>query len=1446
MKTATKYKRIFLPLFLNCLLLLAFQKESRASLPIKSAIQFTENKGQWQENVLFKADIPIGNIFIEKNCLTYLFIDKEATHEYQHGKDIKSVHFHSVKVYFQNSNPNPGIEKTNKSDEYYNYFVSDQSKWASFVYAYKRIVLKNIYPKTDLEIISKPDGIKINFVLQAGADPSKIQLKYEGADELFIKENQLHVKTSLGEMIESAPVSYQQIGQTQKAISTQYTLQNNTLGFKLKTKNTYLPITIDPDVIFGTYMGSAADNFGFAASYDTSGNAYGAGTVYAANFPFTTGAYDVSFNGGSAANNEYARDAFIAKFNPSGSALIFGTFLGGSDNEQPHSVTIVNGEIFVFGTTYSSNFPTTFAALDRSYNGGADIFVLKLNSSGSSLIASTFIGGTNDDGINGESHYGFPAQSHDLPYNYADWFRGEVLADLTGNIYITTCTKSTQAQGLPIVNANQFSFGGGNQDAYFIKLTNSLSSLIFATYLGGTGDESAYSVCVNSLNEPIITGGTTSSSLAFNTSTFGYSGDVDGFIAKYSSSGVKQRLIYSGTATYDQSFFVQTDDINNIYILGQTNGNMPKSSGVYGTANAKQFLQKYNSSLSTLLLSTTFGKAGAEPSISPSAFLIDVCGRIYVSGWGGGTNESYHFGMDDVTGLATTPDAFQKNTDGSDFYLMVLAPNFGSLLYASYYGGTFSQEHVDGGTSHFDRSGVVYQAVCAGCGGLSDFPTTPTAYSKVNPGKRAYNTNIGGCNLGMFKFDMRTYMIPPKFTDTTLTIIAGQTLDYDFFTTDAGGDNLTISFTGDILTRPINPAVITTINNVPGLIASKLHFSTLCSDYPSDTIVIDVTVTDGACPAPNEIYGKIKIVLRSEPIPAPFPECIKIVNDNTLQLTWINGAANSDFKNYQLLRKINNGPLTRFDSISNQIKTSYKDSVAPDNLNQNYCYQMVSLNSCGRPGDSSRVICSLPKSDTLGSNYFTGLQTELFVLHAFDTFTRDFRVASVDTKDSVFVKLGGSFNTLGKGTRLFVNGLGEGIVSLDWIPTCGDIYQDTLELQIIVRDNTCPYFRQATKIIQFLVIPALPVSPPVSYCPKIISSDSILLEWSTFVPSNLTKELFLIRTVNGVPTRVASFTDLSTGGYTDIFKFVTANTTCYKLSSMDVCGFYGDTSISSCVQNDKTFAPNLAIYTATVSNNKDVQLVFEEAESDSFWRYQIWKRAGRAGAYSLHKEIRTLEDTVYTDSEVKVGENSYCYQLVNIDLCGNKSIKNKEACTILLDGKAEPFVNNMNWLPYDYWDQGVNKYEILKTEPTLYEDAIFGSKSIKPLMATDTKLNYDNGLYEYTILAYENDFGNNQTSKSNTIQLLQLPVLYSPNAYTDNNDGVNDVFHLVPVFVRDYHLQIYNRWGERIFETYSKKDGFKGTYGGNESQGDVYFYIVEYGGWDNSKYIKKGNFTLLR
>ena len=171
--------------------------------------------------------------------------------------------------------------------------------------------------------------------------------------------------------------------------------------------------------------------------------------------------------------------------------------------------------------------------------------------------------------------------------------------------------------------------------------------------------------------------------------------------------------------------FIEVDLDKRVYATGQTEGALARTTNTYGKDNAKQFISALKPSLDSVYFSTTFGNRTTLPELSPSAFMVDNCYNIYFSGWGSFSGTTVD--------LEITPDANQKTTDGSDFYLVVLNKNAERVVYASYFGGDTSEDHVDGGTSRFDKTGVVYQSVCASCPnappGLQDFPTSPGAAS---------------------------------------------------------------------------------------------------------------------------------------------------------------------------------------------------------------------------------------------------------------------------------------------------------------------------------------------------------------------------------------------------------------------------------------------------------------------------------------------------------------------------------------------------------------------------------------------------------------------------------------------------------------------------------------------------------------------------------------------
>ncbi len=747
---------------------------SRANVPAITHIEdsdmlsFRENKGQWDSHILYKLDVGSAQIYAERGRFTWALHsieDLQKRADYFHGGARASeftdtyqnppiIRSHAFRMNFLGSNIEHGVSASEPSQSYSNYFKgNDSGKWASKVRDYKTIEYHGIYDGIDLKFYNSNSYLKYEFILEAGVDPSVIQIEYEGADELNIVSGNLYVVTSVAEVKELRPYAYQIINGREIKIPCEFQVNNNILTYHLpEGYNKNYELIIDPTLIFSSYSGSESDNWGMTATPGPNGELYGAGVVFGRYYPTTTGAYDETFNSQSSPFSTTPTDIGITKFSADGTSVIYATYLGGRYSDIPHSM-IVNskGELIVYGTSSSNNFPTSNNAYGRSHNGGigsrsvngipvrgSDIIVSILSEDGSELIGSTFIGGSGEDGAmyDGTS----------IVKNYSDQLRGEVYVDSQDNIYVASCTNS---KDFPVKSGFQTSQGGAF-DAVVFSLNPNVSELRWSSYLGGEGDDAAYSIKIDQEDNIFVAGGTISPGL-FNFSDViqpSYGGATDGFLVKISPDGSQLlRGTYIGTNRYDQAYFTEIGIDGSVYVYGQSEGNMPVSSGVYSNNGGGMFIQKISPDLKERLMATRIGSGRNIANLSPSAFLVDNCNRIYISGWGGNTNSGYN-SASTTHGLPVTPDALQPTTDGSDFYFMVLEEDATALLYASFFGGVQSgfsggHEHVDGGTSRFSKEGVIYQAVCAGCRGSNSFPTTDDA---VYPDMMSTN-----CNLGVFK-----------------------------------------------------------------------------------------------------------------------------------------------------------------------------------------------------------------------------------------------------------------------------------------------------------------------------------------------------------------------------------------------------------------------------------------------------------------------------------------------------------------------------------------------------------------------------------------------------------------------------------------------------------------------------------------------------------------------
>lgn len=730
--------------------------------------QFTENKGQWPTQVLYRAHIPGGVMFVERSAFTYvLFSDSPLAH---HGHGHQPEHAgegkaHAYRVNFVGGHA-VGSLGALQQGHYENYFLgNDPRRWGSGCGVFGEVTLKDVWPGIDLRISGK-EGIKYDFIVAPGVDPGVIRMHYEGQDGLSLKDGRLHVRTSVGTITEEAPVAFSRAITTavceggflraqhqDDPVECVYVLGGDELRFHVDAPGQHTLI-IDPVLTFASYTGSTADNFGCTATYDNDGHLYGGSIVFNAGYPLTLGVLQNFWAGGTI-------DAGITKWTPDGTALVWSTYLGGGAGaDAPHSLVVnEQDELYVMGTTGSADFPTTPGAFDGAFGAGGgavswtnisggygyqhlsgcDVFVAHFNVGATALIGSTYMGGANQDGLN---------NSTTLTHNYGDHIRGEIALDPNGDPVVAT---STYSADLPTTPGAPQPLYAGAQDGFVFRMNPALTVLQWATYIGGAGDDSAYGVQFDSGGNLFVTGGTTTTGLPMPgvPADNSYNGGGDGYIMRY--SGITGGLLsgtYLGTSAYDQSYFVQLDTDDAVYVTGQTHGSYPVSPGKYSNPGSSQFIHKFNNTLSSSQWSTVIGNGVNTQDMSPTAFLVSDCGQIYFSGWAGNTNANAGNINSTTNGSALTPDAFQSTTDGSDNYLLMLNPDAVSLSYATFFGGPSSAEHVDGGTSRFDKNGTVYQAVCAGCGlgGQDDFPTTPGAWSNTN--------NSFNCSLGVFKFEL--------------------------------------------------------------------------------------------------------------------------------------------------------------------------------------------------------------------------------------------------------------------------------------------------------------------------------------------------------------------------------------------------------------------------------------------------------------------------------------------------------------------------------------------------------------------------------------------------------------------------------------------------------------------------------------------------------------------
>lgn len=737
---------------------------------MSAQVRFVPNEGQWADHIQHRTEVIGGGLQIETTGWTcWQWAPDTSAEQEHHAGSRKGVVWQAQ---WLDANPvgSPEWERRGLTTDRQHFYLSDDpSQWAENVQPATMITAENIWPGIRLRWRGTRQGrAAFEFTVEPGADPSKIGWRYNGVEADIGPKGELQLTHSLHNRSAdfwaelAAPFAFQ-LGDdgTLETVACQYQLTNGDVRFSLGEYDGQRPLIIDPEITFSTFAGSTGDNFGTTASNGPGGALVGGTVAFAPGYPTTPGAIEATMDVFADGVSHTA----VTVFSADGSNLLYSTYLGGSRADIPHSLAYNEnwGQIALFGTTGSTDFPTTPGAFQTDFNtgpavditiygvdpqpNGLDCYLLTLDGGDFTLNASTFFGGSGIDGLN---------NANGLRANFGDFYRGQIDIGPNGSLWIATTTTSTDLP-MPGSPAN-----AGAHDALIAGFSADLSALLCGRTFGGSASDAAYSIEVapdnsfGGLNnlQVLVGGGSLSSNLPLPNGSIqpAPQGNTEGWIAQFNASPnnlTAQFGTYHGLADYDQVYFVQRDGAGRPYAYGQARGGMPVIGDVYANPGSGQYITCFLPDMSDIEWQTAIGTGSTTIDLSPTAFLVSECEQVYISGWGGETNGTG--GTADVAGsttfgLPTTDNPFQAGTDGSDFYLAVLSPNAEDLVYATFFGGPFANEHVDGGSSRFDQNGTVYQAVCAGCGGMNDFPSTDNAWSPDNPSPN--------CNMGVFKFDL--------------------------------------------------------------------------------------------------------------------------------------------------------------------------------------------------------------------------------------------------------------------------------------------------------------------------------------------------------------------------------------------------------------------------------------------------------------------------------------------------------------------------------------------------------------------------------------------------------------------------------------------------------------------------------------------------------------------
>jgi len=671
---------------------------------------FVENKGQLSTDIKFQLKMRDKHVYFASKGILFQFFHRKHEDNTRDKRlarinegNEKIVKVENIWMNFIGANKRVTIEGLDESKAVFSYFRgSDPQHWVKGARAYHKVRYKNLYPHIDLIVYVSRGKIKYDYRIKKGGEVKHIKTRYEGIKQLYMNENgQLEIETEQRVSNVDRPMSAQMVDGQRVELETIYEIEkDNTVSFNVGKYKRDREIAIrssegvnwDSPLVYSTYLGGSEDDWGYGIAVDESGNAYVTGFTESTNFPTTAGAYDTNFSA--------VYDVFVTKINPDGTSLIYSTYLGGSNNDHSYGIGIDDhGNAFVTGYTLSDDFPTTTGAYDTTFNGGyvyGDAFVTKIYPSGTSLGYSTYLGGSDEDSGNA------------------------IAVGEEGKVYITGYTDSDNFP--TTAGAYDTTFNGGAMlgDAFVTKINSIGTTLVYSTYLGGSGNESGNGIALDGGENAFVTGNTTSDDFPTSTAAYddSHNGSQDVFVTNIKSTGASL-----GYSTYiggsDRDFGQGIAVIGSTaYVTGYTESeNFPTTSGAHDTSLGGQFdgfIAKVSSKGMSLGYSTYLGGSDMDYGYG---IAVDGIGNAFVTG----TTESEDF--------PTTFGAYDTSLGGSrDSFVTKIDSTGDSLNYSTYFGGSSSDRGrgivVDG---HGNACVVGYTA-------SDDFPTTSGAYDTTHNG----------------------------------------------------------------------------------------------------------------------------------------------------------------------------------------------------------------------------------------------------------------------------------------------------------------------------------------------------------------------------------------------------------------------------------------------------------------------------------------------------------------------------------------------------------------------------------------------------------------------------------------------------------------------------------------------------------------------------------------